>query len=120
MALPAVGDGYQVGDGNTGEDLLVGRTGQPVQFGGSAAAELGFFGATPAAQPAATNQAAIASTAAVSVSATQWGFYLNAGHGGYHAAYRSAGGTGDLGIDQGQQLMGGGASAPLSERNSYG
>jgi UDP-N-acetyl-D-mannosaminuronic acid transferase (WecB/TagA/CpsF family) len=74
MALPAVGDGYQVGDGNTGEDLLVGRTGQPVQFGGSAAAELGFFGATPAAQPAATNQAAIASTAAVSVSATQWGF----------------------------------------------
>lgn len=74
MALPAIGDGEQVGDGNTGETLNVGRSGQPVQFGGAATATLGFFGATPVAQPAATNQAAIASTAAVSVSATQWGY----------------------------------------------
>lgn len=65
---------YQVGDGNLQETLLVGREGQPVQFGGDAAATLGFYGATPVAQPAATNQAAIASTAAVSISATQWGF----------------------------------------------
>jgi hypothetical protein len=69
---------YQVGDGNTGETLLVGRTGQPVQFGGEAAAELGFFGATPVAQVAATNQAAVVSTAAVSISATQWAFASSA------------------------------------------
>lgn len=65
---------YQVGDGNTGETMLVGRTGVPVQFGGTNTATLGFFGATPVAQPAATNQAAVASTAAASISATQWGF----------------------------------------------
>jgi len=65
---------YQVGDGNSGETMLVGRTGVPVQFGGTNTATLGFFGATPVAQPAATNQSAVATTAAVSVSATQWGF----------------------------------------------
>ena len=65
---------YQVGDGNSGETMLVGRTGVPVQFGGTNTATLGFFGATPIAEPAATNQSAIASTAAVSISATQWGF----------------------------------------------
>jgi hypothetical protein len=65
---------YQVGDGNTDETMLVGRTGVPVQFGGSSSATLGFFGATPIAEPAATNQSAIASTAAVSISATQWAF----------------------------------------------
>lgn len=35
---------------------------------------VGFFGATPVVQPTHANQAAPASTAAVSVSATQWGF----------------------------------------------
>lgn len=39
-------------------------------------AKLGFYGnaSAPIVRPAATNQAAAASTAAVSVSATQWGF----------------------------------------------
>lgn len=74
MALPAVGDGQQAGDGNTNETLNVGRSGQPVQFGGVSTATLGFFGATPTAQLASSSQAATASTAAVSVSATQWGF----------------------------------------------
>lgn len=74
MALPAVGDGQQVGDGNTGETLLVGRTGQPVQFGGTNTATVGFYGATPIAQQSGAGQAAAASTAAVSISATQWGY----------------------------------------------
>lgn len=69
---------YQVGDGNSGETMLVGRTGVPVQFGGTNTAILGFYGAIPVAQPAATNQSAIASTAAVSISATQWGFSTSA------------------------------------------
>lgn len=74
MALPQVGDGEQVGDGNTSETLNVGRSGQPVQFGGTNTATMGFYGATPAAQPTSSNEAAAATTAAVSVSATQWGF----------------------------------------------
>ena len=74
MALPKVGDGEQIGDGNTSETLNVGRSGQPVQFGGTNTATLGFYGATPASQPTSSNQAAVASTAAVSISATQWGF----------------------------------------------
>lgn len=78
MALPSVGDGYQVGDGNTNETMNVGRSGVPVQFGGEATAELGFFGSTPVDQPASASQAAIASTAAVSISATQWGFSTSA------------------------------------------
>lgn len=52
MALPKVGDGEQVGDGNTGEVLNVGRTGQSLQFGGSAATTVGFYGATPVIQRA--------------------------------------------------------------------
>lgn len=35
---------------------------------------LGFYGATPSAQPTSSNEAAAAATAAVSISATQWGF----------------------------------------------
>jgi hypothetical protein len=52
MALPKIGDGEQVGDGNTGEVLNVGRTGQSLQFGGSAATTVGFYGATPVVQRA--------------------------------------------------------------------
>lgn len=52
MALPKIGDGEQVGDGNTGEVLNVGRTGQSLQFGGSAATTVGFYGATPVIQRA--------------------------------------------------------------------
>lgn len=48
MALPKVGDGYQVGDGNTAEGLKVGVS------GGS----IGFYGKTPVAQRAAAVQAA--------------------------------------------------------------
>lgn len=74
MALPKVGDGEQVGDGNTSETLNVGRSGQPVQFGGTNTATLGFYGATPAVQPTSSNEAAPSATTAVSISATQWGF----------------------------------------------
>ncbi len=52
MALPKVGDGEQVGDGNTGEVLNVGRSGQSLQVGGTAATTLGFYGATPVVQRA--------------------------------------------------------------------
>lgn len=52
MALPQVGDGEQLGDGNVNETLKVGRTGQSVQVGGSAATLLGFYGVTPVAQRA--------------------------------------------------------------------
>lgn len=46
-----------------------------VCLGQSAADKLGFYGlATPIVQPAATNQAAPASTAVVSFAATPWGF----------------------------------------------
>ena len=48
MALPKVGDGYQVSDGNTAEGLKVGVS------GGS----IGFYGKTPVAQRAAAIQAA--------------------------------------------------------------
>jgi len=43
---------YQVGDGNTGETLNVGRVSVPVQIGGAAAATVGFYGATPVVQQA--------------------------------------------------------------------
>ena len=52
MALPKIGDGEQVGDGNTGEVLNVGRTGQSLPIGGSAATTVGFYGATPVVQRA--------------------------------------------------------------------
>lgn len=67
---------YQVGDGNTTETLSVGRAGQPVQFGGSAAATLGFYGATPVVQRAtAASHTTIATTVVVSTTgANMWGF----------------------------------------------
>jgi len=43
---------YQVGDGNSGETTNVGRSGVPVQIGGSAATTIGFYGATPVVQRA--------------------------------------------------------------------
>lgn len=39
---------------------------------------VGFFGTTATTQPASASQAAIASTAPVSISATQWGFSTSA------------------------------------------
>lgn len=53
MALPAIGDGQQTGDGNTNETLLVGRSGQPVSIQPSATGTLTFFGGTATTQPAA-------------------------------------------------------------------
>lgn len=69
---------YQVGDGNTNEVQSVGRAGQSQQFGGTNAALLGFFGATPVVQPTSASQAAVISTAPVSISATQWAFSTSA------------------------------------------
>lgn len=65
MALPKVGDGYQVGDGNLNEALDVGRPGQPVNLGGSGAS-IGFFGKTAVTQPAGAAQAALTLTTATS------------------------------------------------------
>ena len=63
---PKIGDGEQIGDGNTAEPLLVGRAGQPVRVQNSATGTLGFYGTTPATQRAAAIQAASV------VSATSW------------------------------------------------
>ena len=43
---------YQVGDGNSGETMNVGRVGVPVQIGGTGGM-VGLFGATPVAKAAA-------------------------------------------------------------------
>ncbi len=63
---PKIGDGEQIGDGNTAETLNVGRAGQPVAVQSSATGTLGFYGKTPATQRAAALQAASV------VSATSW------------------------------------------------
>ena len=63
---PKIGDGEQIGDGNTAEVLLVGRAGQPVRVQNVATGTLGFYGTTPATQRAAALQAASV------VSATSW------------------------------------------------
>lgn len=52
MALPKIGDGEQIGDGNTNETLNVGRAGQPVQLGGTGGT-VGFYGKSPVAQAGA-------------------------------------------------------------------
>lgn len=48
--------------------------GSPAQIGDSSSSKVGFYGATASTQPASASQAATLSTAAVSISATQWGF----------------------------------------------
>lgn len=65
---------YQIGTGNLNDVLTVGRTGESVQFGGTTSATMGWYGATPVVQPSSSSQAATTSTAAASISATQWGF----------------------------------------------
>lgn len=57
MALPQVGDGSQIGDGNLNETVKVGKSTQAVQIAQSGAT-IGFYGTTPAAQRAAAIQAA--------------------------------------------------------------
>lgn len=64
MALPKVGDGEQIGDGNQNEVLNVGRSGQSVQIGGAASTTVGFYGLTPIVQ----RTAAIATSAVATAS----------------------------------------------------
>jgi hypothetical protein len=59
---------YQVGDGNVGETLDVGRAGVPVQVGGASGA-VGFFGATPVAQQATIAAATDAATVILTANA---------------------------------------------------
>jgi len=66
LEAPKIGDGEQIGDGNTAETLNVGRSGQPIAVQPSATGTLGFYGKTPATQRAAAIQAASV------VSATSW------------------------------------------------
>lgn len=63
MALPKVGDGYQVGDGNLDEVLNIGRAGSSVQLGFAATGKVGFYGATPVVQGAAVTTLATTPTA---------------------------------------------------------
>lgn len=53
MALPQIGDGEQLGDGNTSEQLNVGRGSQPVRLGGSGSS-MAFFGGSVVTKPALT------------------------------------------------------------------
>lgn len=62
MALPGIGDGEQIGDGNLNETLNVGRAGQPVQLGGTSGT-IGFYGKTPVAKGAAVTTLATTPTA---------------------------------------------------------
>lgn len=45
-----------------------------VALGDASTDTIGFYGATPSTQPTSSNEAAVAATASVSISATQWGF----------------------------------------------
>lgn len=63
MALPKIGDGEQIGDGNVNETLNVGRPTQPVSLGG-ASGSIGFFGVTATTRPASASQAALTLTTA--------------------------------------------------------
>lgn len=66
----AVISGTVSGTGSFGNLTATGN----VVLGDATTDTIGFYGATPAAQPTSSNEAAAATTAAVSVSATQWGF----------------------------------------------
>lgn len=73
MALPKVGDGEQLGDGNLSETLNVGRATQPVQLAGTGGT-WGVYGATPVSQRSTTLGTTVATTAAVSTTSNIWGF----------------------------------------------
>ena len=77
LEAPKVGDGQQIGDGNTAETLNVGRSGQPVAVQPSASGSLGFYGKTPAAQRAAAIQAAsvVSASTWASVASNQAAFF---------------------------------------------
>lgn len=65
MALPGVNPTKRYLDDGAPDGTVLGQT---------TSALIAFYNATPIVQPAATNQAAPSSTAAVSISATQYGF----------------------------------------------
>jgi hypothetical protein len=79
---PKIGDGQQMGDGNTSEGLNVGRSGQPVNVQPAATGTLGFYGSTPATQRAAAVQAAsvVSASSYISVPANlaAWAAEVNA------------------------------------------
>jgi hypothetical protein len=76
---PKIGDGEQIGDGNTAEVLNVGRVNQPVQIGNSTAGagKIGFYGSTPVVQRAAAIQAAsvVSASTWASVASNQAAFF---------------------------------------------
>lgn len=74
---PKIGDGEQIGDGNTSETLNVGRSGQPIAVQPSATGTLGFYGKTPATQRAAAIQAAsvVSASTWASVASNQAAFF---------------------------------------------
>lgn len=65
MALPKIGDGEQIGDGNVNETLNVGRPTQPVSLGG-ASGSIGFFGVTAVTQPTSSAQVALTAVTGLS------------------------------------------------------
>ena len=77
LEAPKIGDGQQIGDGNTAETLNVGRSGQTVAVQPSASGSLGFYGKTPAAQRAAAIQAAsvVSASTWASVASNQAAFF---------------------------------------------
>ena len=74
---PKIGDGEQVGDGNTAETLNVGRSGQPVVLQPSTTGTLGVYGKTPVVQRAAAIQAAsvVSASTWASVASNQAAFF---------------------------------------------
>ena len=67
MALPQIGDGEQIGDGNVAEQLNVGAGVQPVRVG-SATGLVGVYGKVPVVQRPYSS--AVHATSAVAVSAS--------------------------------------------------
>lgn len=62
---------------STSTDTFLGG-GSPQRVADDALDKVGFYGATPVVQPTTTLEAVAVSTAAVSVSATQWGYASSA------------------------------------------
>ena len=62
-ALPTVGSGLQIGDGDIAEALLVGNQGQPVIVGAMSTSTVGFYGTTPVVQGLAITTLATTPTA---------------------------------------------------------
>lgn len=74
----AAGDGGRALGVATSNPTLDGLLVSSVISAENATLKLGFYGVTPVIRPTATQEAAPASTAPVSISATQWGFATSA------------------------------------------